>query len=162
MRNRRRLYRDLHPLWLALVTAVPDICLRVPRRPERRRTMLPVISYRRLYRRVIEIHDGCRQLAEYAEPAVSPTIRQQAAAAGLTPAEAAATAKAAAIAVAIRNWRAGTPPARPGHPISASAVDVDVDVETDAAWLATVSTAFDRSPLVDAALRRPTERLDRS
>ncbi len=142
---RRRLYRDMHPLWLALVREFPEICLNPPNHPERSRTFRPTGAYRRLYRRVIEIHDGVRLLTDYMNPAASQAAHDRAMAAGATSHEARTTAYAAAIALALHDRRAGMARGDPPAPMRkrhSETVEVNIDVEPDAKWLASVSLAY--------------------
>ncbi|MEY8042338.1 MAB_1171c family putative transporter [Saccharopolyspora cebuensis] len=65
-----RQYRQLRPLWLALVTAFPNIALFKPTTPLREALRARRIGIR-YYRRIIEIRDGLLQLSPYLEAPIT-------------------------------------------------------------------------------------------
>lgn len=136
-------YRALGPLWSALLHDLPDIALHPRHSPGRG----PGIEFR-AYRRTIEIHDACLTLRPYRQPEFETWLAEHGVdAARFTPAE----LEAAALAVALRNLRAG----RRFDPAS-SAVDPGpvLDAESESAWLVEVARAF-RAALVDRHLDLP-------
>jgi hypothetical protein len=141
MPRRRRLYRQMHPLWLALIRAVPHVSLNPPRHPERDHTWWLTGSYRRMYRRVIEIYDGLHRLGDHFDPDIRTTAYRNALAAGADNQHAAALAEAVAIAAALHELNTGAPP-RDHRQTPPTNTDDGNDVEADAAWLARVSAAF--------------------
>ncbi|MEN3306063.1 MAG: hypothetical protein V7603_2265 [Micromonosporaceae bacterium] len=71
--SRSHQYRQLHPLWLTLYQAIPEIALHPPRHSERNSTRPATThAWSLLYRRLIEIHDGLRRIQPYNHPACSP------------------------------------------------------------------------------------------
>jgi hypothetical protein len=138
--RQRRLYHQMHPLWLALIRAAPHVCLHPPRHPEHDPTWWLTGSYRRMYRKVIEIYDGLRHLNRYLDPDIHTTAYRNAIASGADSRQAAAIAEATAIAAALHRLNTGAP--RRDHPASPPAGPDGSDVEADAAWLAHVSVVF--------------------
>ena len=135
--RRRRLYRDLHPLWLELYTAFPDICLNPPSDPTRAAS-LPIRDSRgALYRLVIEIHDGLRRLRAYADADVLRAAEDRSD-------SGAAASVAAYVSGALEARSAGHRPDRgevaappPDLLLRSSGRDVDVEAQ----WLADVALA---------------------
>ncbi|MBO0802103.1 MAG: hypothetical protein J2P25_03385 [Nocardiopsaceae bacterium] len=135
-RNRRTL-RDLEPLWNSIHDAFPQITLpgRGPRRD---------IAFR-VYRCVIEIHDGRLLLRPHMSPDAKAAAEQAATARGLHGDDLRATIEAAQIAAALHARDHGTPaPAAPPEP---HAQPDDSNISREAAWLARVSRAYN-TPLV--------------
>ena len=154
MPSRSHQYRQLHPLWLALYQAMPEIALQPPRRPERNFTRPATThAWSLLYRRLIEIHDGLRRLQPYLDPSLRTTVAQQAIDAGAPPDEAAAAGTAAAIADALQQLTAGEQPEFTGTPLLTKP-QTSIDVDREAAWLVPVSRAL--PPATDRAQLRPT------
>jgi hypothetical protein len=144
------LYRQfwrLRPLWVELVTAVPDAALFPPRSPLADRASLRDLDHR-VSRQVIEIIDIRGLLEHWQDPEVAAIAREHANAAGLPAPQIDATVEAATLAAAARAVRRGTPPTRRGV---ACAAKVDVDAEL--ARLELVAAAF-TGPIVNATLTR--------
>lgn len=144
-----RAYRRLHPLWLALHEADPELALVPPERMGRR--------WRRdigflLYRQVIEIRDGRLALRPYLDPGVTAVATSLARQAGLPEEEVRVAGEAATVAAGIA---AKTQGRRPG-PAAAAPVRATggEDLATEVAWLAKVSRAFVTSPIVPLTLAR--------
>jgi hypothetical protein len=133
----RRAYRALHPLWSALNRAHPGIALPPPRghcRPG------PARAEFALYRRVIEIHDGCLSLRPYCPPQGVPLARPEAAAG-----REAAAREAAALVAGLAARSAGLPP-RPAPPAEQAyrpEQPCGESIEADVAWLLLVAEAFE-------------------
>ena len=103
--NWLRAYRDhhrLHPLWRALYSAFPEIALDPPSSQARWKEFSPRDIPYRLYRRVIEIQDGCRALRPYLEPHATDTAAPHPRPAGQRGKESAALAEALRITHALR------------------------------------------------------------
>ncbi|GDY30484.1 MAB_1171c family putative transporter [Gandjariella thermophila] len=145
-----RTYHRLYPLWAALYRAVPAIALHPPASRLADRLSVRDLDLR-LYRRVIEIHDGRLALRPWFDPDVAATAERQARLAGLTGEELAATVEAAKLAAALRARAAGRPTHAPAAPAADPAGRSDLRGETDR--LVRVATAFRRSPVVAAAAR---------
>jgi hypothetical protein len=140
--------RHLHPLWLALYQATPDIALFPP--PVGRRADHGDARMH-LYRQVIEIHDGRLALRPYLDPRaaeIAATLAQQA---WLTNAQIAAISEAAMLVAAIAAKAAGHP-STATEPCPASPVG-GTDLAAEVAWLRQVSRAFRSSPIVTDTAR---------
>lgn len=143
----RRMFRALRPLWLALYRDDSDIALVSPR-PW---FVEALISYRlrfHLHRRVVEIRDALiGPLRDFLDPAVYDEARRLGAAEGIAEPELSAVAEAACIKAALRAR------ARNGAPRSNDKLTlylVPADLESDASWLAAVSSALKHSAVVAA------------
>jgi hypothetical protein len=151
--SQERTYRRLEPLWTALHEAVPEIALIEPAKPRVR----PQRDLgHRLYRRVIEILDGCLALRPYRDTQVAEAALAEARKRGLSDSALRATVEAAQIAAALEARRAG-------HPSRATSTQMTkkdsgdegrTDLPSEASWLAEVSTAFASSPIVKDHARR--------
>lgn len=150
--HRYQLYRDLYPLWEAIYSVNKAVNLH----PPRRRPTIRLMNHA-LYRRVIEIRDGIRELSPYIDPAITQTAAQAAADIGIAPQEARAIGDAAGIAAMLDYVRATPPAAR--TPMNSESMDsaagaaaedhqADARWEADARWLASVSCAYVKSPIV--------------
>lgn len=134
-----RRYRRLGPLWTALHRAVPEIALDSGRSPRGVRF--------RLYRRVIEIRDGCLAVRALRDPAVAERAAQDARAAGLTGDRARAVVEAVALAAALEARRNGhrdlgfVDESAPGGDAPPDPVGLAAEI----AWLSKVSAAFART-----------------
>jgi hypothetical protein len=143
----RRSCRLLHPLWLAMRQANPELTLAAPDGTDRR-------WWRRdagfvLYRHVIEIRDGQLALRPYIDPGVAETAIALARRAGLPDEEVQIAAEAAAVAAGIAAKKQGR--RRSGPPVP-GAVAGGSDLSTEIAWLTKVSRAFATSPVITATL----------
>jgi hypothetical protein len=149
--GRHRAYRRLYPLWLALYRSSPGIAL-IPPSPR----VVNALAVRdlnfRLYRRVIEIRDGCLTLRAFQDPQVADAARNLGRDAGLSGSKLEVLVEAASLAAGLRAMptqrRAAvapptTIPARGG-----------ANLDTEVAWLAEVSDCFAHSPLLRAVLAR--------
>ncbi|RKT54593.1 MAB_1171c family putative transporter [Saccharothrix australiensis] len=126
----RRDIRAVTPLWRALVAAQPQIAL--PARHDWAFTR---------YRRLIEIRDGLLALRAHVPPHLADWLTSPVDA----PTRAAAEVAAALVMRdAGRTW--------PRRPTAAATTPPSVDAEAD--WLAAVSSAFRRSPVVREVRRR--------
>lgn len=146
-RRRRRWYRQLRPLWIVLYETDREIALLPPRPGWVEALTVTRIGFR-LQRRVVEIRDVLiGPLRGYLDPAVLDRANELAA--GLP--ERAAVAEAACIAAALRAREQGSAPRQD----SAALLHTEAtDLDGEAAWLATVSQALSRSPIVaDADLK---------
>jgi hypothetical protein len=143
-----RSYRLLHPLWLALHEANPELVL-VPQDTEGRRRWHRDVGFL-LYRQVIEIRDGQLALRPYIDPGVAELATELGRQAGLSREGVRAAGEAAAVAAGIaaktRGQRPHPAPPVPGSPSGGT------DVTTEIAWLTRVSQAFATSPIIPAAL----------
>jgi hypothetical protein len=133
------MYRALEPLRDGLQLAFPQITL--PRHGTRPRLDLTL----RLYRRVIEIDDGCVLLRQYMRPGVDASATKEAAGYGLRGDALRATVEAAGIVAALRaHQAAGFDDPRPPDRTSAEVHDL----AEQAAWLTKVARAYATSPIV--------------
>lgn len=143
-------YRNhqLRPLWMAIRRAVPEIVLVAP--PASRSPRGPRF---RLYRRVIEIRDGCLAVRALRDPAVAERAARDAREAGLTGDRARAAVEAAVLAAALEARREGARDL--GLPADAPPDGVPPDpvgLSEEIAWLSKVSAAFAHTPPVPSAL----------
>ncbi|MFF5085323.1 MAB_1171c family putative transporter [Actinoplanes sp. NPDC000266] len=154
--RRYRLYTDMMPLWEDIHGVVRDVNLH----PPRRRPSIRLMSVA-LYRRVIEIRDGLRELRKYVNATVVSHATQLATEHELPARDARATGEAAGIAVMLDYVIATPADARkPLADKSATRVTQDAgdSLDEDAQWLASVSRAYAQSPIVAEVRRaqRPT------
>jgi hypothetical protein len=136
---RQRLHRQLHPLWTALVEAVPEV--RLSPQWKQRLTQGPDA---RLHRRVVEIYDARLALRPYLDERVGREVRERGEAAGLDGADLDAAVEAAKLRTALAARRAGQVPEEPERPANAGTTAVDEAAEIE--WLARVSAAFAATP----------------
>ncbi|MFJ9541320.1 MAB_1171c family putative transporter [Streptomyces sp. NPDC101225] len=144
----RRTHRALRPLWSALCEAAPEISLARPGAPLGTRTGMGPASRPQfaLYRRVIEIRDGCLAMRPHVHPSVPAWVAEQT--------EDTAVRDAAVLAVALdraaESAKGGTGPrAQDGRATEAEvSLGVGGSLDDEAAWLLRVSRAFASSPVV--------------
>jgi hypothetical protein len=139
--------RRLHPLWLAMHQANPELTLAAPDGTDRRWWCRDAGFL--LYRQVIEIRDGQLALRPYIDPGVAETATALARRAGLPDEEIQITVEAAAVAAGLAAKAHGRP--RSGQPVP-DGVAGGSDLSTEIAWLAKVSRAFATSPVITATL----------
>jgi hypothetical protein len=131
-----RAYRSLAALWRPLYVANPEIALNPPRARDLFR--LGDIDYR-VYRRVIEIHDGRLALRRWIGEADLTAARERAQ--GLTGDDRDAAVEAMVLRAGLDAKHAGCPPDTPA-PLGARDHD---GFAAEVAWLRRVAEAFDRS-----------------
>jgi hypothetical protein len=151
--SQERTYRRLEPLWMALHETMPEITLVEPATPRVR----PQRDLgHRLYRRVIEILDGCLALRPYRDAQVSEAALAEARKRGLSDSAVRATVEAAQIAAALETRKAGYRfPEASAQTIKSDPGDERrTDLPNEASWLAQVSAAFVSSPIVKDCARR--------
>jgi hypothetical protein len=141
-----RSYRRLHPLWVALYRAMPQIALVPPDSPGADTFTLRDLDFR-LYRRIIEIRDGRLGLRPYLDREVAATAHRLGAEAGLAGEELQAVVEASALAAALRA-KAQDRPVVVDHRDPAGGADLPSEI----AWLVRVARAFADSPVVAAVL----------
>ena len=154
--RRRQIYRQLHPLWRALATAFPDICLD-GRAYRASGTHLPLRNSRAaIYRTVIEIHDGLRRLRAFVAYETTPHC-----AAGLDDRQAAAITVASYVRAALIARHTGTlaPGDAPAPPPPYLLAYSDQDPDREAQWLADIATVF-RNPGVGTTTMSACHRRD--
>ncbi len=144
---------DLHVLWTAMRSAVPEVCL--DGSPEDGYEALsPLGSPRgRRHRQVVEIHDALRQLRPWYRPDVYLSAQRRAQRNRLDPAAVRTIAEAAGIAVAIRRKVAGVDgdtEAIHAEPCT----DLPASLKPAARELARLSHAMHHSPLVTAEVAK--------
>ena len=143
-------YQRLYPLWRAVYQANPDIALFPP--PSRLVDALAVRDLRfRLYRRVVEIRDGCLALRPYLDPRAAHYARELCQAAGLSEEETQAIVEAASVAAALRAKAQGRSAPQPIGTVSTLG---GTDLESEVIALERVARYFGHSPLVRAVLAR--------
>ncbi|GAA1844648.1 GOLPH3/VPS74 family protein [Asanoa iriomotensis] len=144
-----RLYRDLEPLWKAIYRVSQSAVLNPPLRR-------PSVADMRLQidRRVIEIHDGLRELSPYLDPAVAERATGAALRDGAPVEHARAVGQAASVAAAIARMTAVSAGSAPATERTGQVALVDFDA--NAAGLASVSRAYarDRRPTGSTLARR--------
>ncbi|WBB75751.1 hypothetical protein O7602_09700 [Micromonospora sp. WMMD1128] len=142
-----RSYRQLEPLWRDLVAALPELELD----PSLRRPLSAArdIDYA-LTRRVAEIRDGRLALRPYTDVKVTELAERFAGQAGLTVDELRANVEAAHLACALRRHRAGLMAAVPQPADELHRPEGGYAGEIG--WLAQVTTAYTRSPVVARTL----------
>ncbi len=142
-----RSYRQLEPLWRDLVAALPELELD----PSLRRPLSAArdIDYA-LTRRVAEIRDGRLALRPYTDVKVTELAERFAGQAGLTADERRANVEAAHLACALRRHRAGLMAAVPQPADELHRPEGGYAGEIG--WLAQVTTAYTRSPVVARTL----------
>jgi hypothetical protein len=143
----RSAYRRLHPLWLALYEAFPEIALTPTTSPMRELVDVRDMEFK-LYRRVVEIRDGWLSLRPYLWPQVMERATGLAEKAGLSGDELQATVEAVQLKVALKEKGNG---AATENVTSGGVTRVDTDIRDEIAWLSLVSQAFSSSPVVRAA-----------
>lgn len=150
-------YLRLWPLWHLLYTAVPGIALDPPRSRWAELAALRDLDFR-LYRRLIEIHDGQLALAPYIGAAPPDTPHAQ-----RVRVPAAAQRQAHQLRCAARTLANGDRPRRvPQSPANVAQPDADTagsgDPANELAWLLHVATALRRLPGKDTPSdhRRPS------
>jgi hypothetical protein len=142
-------WRALRPLWKRLNSAQPEIVLHCSGTTHWRVRALADFDYR-LYRRVIEIHDGILPLRPYLSATDEEAARQQAAGAGITGLELDVCVTAALLQKALARQRAGPP----RHDESFSLRHLTTppggedDLQSEVSWLRLVTRAYARHPLV--------------
>lgn len=141
-----RSYRLLHPLWLALHYASPELTLLPPRDSRGWHRDVGFL----LYRQVIEIRDGQLALRPYADGRAAKAARVLARRAGLAAEDVNAAGEAAAIAAGIAAKSSGRPP-DPAAPAPAPAPG-GADLAAEVAFLTRVALAFTTSPIVTQVL----------
>jgi hypothetical protein len=147
--GRYQTYRELYPLWLALYRSSPEIGLMPPSSSVVDALTLRDLDFR-LYRRVIEIRDGRLALRSYLDPQIDAAACKLGQEAGLGTEELPVVIEAASLAAALRAKTEGRP--SPGRQTFEAPGWADLDSE--AAWLRKVTSAYVNSPVVRAVLAR--------
>jgi hypothetical protein len=146
--ERYRTCRRLYPLWRALCEANPGIAL-VPPMPVWRDALIVRDLGFRLYRRVVEIHDGRLELRRYMDQRAVDYAHEQCRERGLDDQETAITVHAASLACALQAQAQGREARRPAANLPGPAT---ADIATEATFLARVADCYERSPLVRAVV----------
>ncbi|MBB6172262.1 hypothetical protein HNR23_002322 [Nocardiopsis mwathae] len=154
--QRRRAYRELHPLWLAIYNTTPAVVFTPPRQPDKNTSPGPIQAHTLLLRRIIEIRDGALALRPYLDPHIAATAETEARNHGLTGTRMLATIEAARIAAAIETARRlGPTPPPESTPDALPLANVGAeDLDADAAALAPVAQAYAHSPVVARIARQ--------
>lgn len=141
-----RAYRDhrrLYPLWRALYSAFPEIALDPPSTRTRWKEFSPRDIPYRLYRRVVEIQDGCRALRPHLAPHPPDTAASRGCSAGQSGKEPTAVAEAIRITHGLRAKERGH-----SYPQETATNDFfGRDLEDEIVRLGAISQALN-SPLV--------------
>lgn len=145
-----RSLRRLYPLWLALYQATPDIAL-LPVRS----ALTDALTFRdlhfRLYRRVIEIHDGILVLHAYMGSQTIAVAHEECVKAGIPETDVPAAMEAASLAAAIHAKALGEVPWQPRDawgPLGG------IDMTADVAILEQVAYYFQHAQVTTAVLTR--------
>jgi hypothetical protein len=147
--RRDALYRrfwQLRPLWVELVTAVPDVALFPPTSALADLARVADLEHR-VVRQIIEILDVRRLIKNWLDPDVGAAARKLARNADLPDHFVEATADAAMLAAAARAVRRRTPPSPRGIACAAG-----VDVHAELAWVGLVASAL-AGPIVSRHFR---------
>ncbi|WP_156050413.1 MAB_1171c family putative transporter [Allokutzneria albata] len=136
-------YHAIAPLWTELTTALPRITLTS-------RSRLPRDVEFALYRRIIEIRDGDLALRPYVPPRVGEWVHE--AAPDVDARELAVLVEASSIAAALVSHEAE----HQWGELQRAPHQDDPCVESETAWLASVSRAFTDSPVVAEIRERTT------
>lgn len=107
-----RAYRDLYPLWSALMSVAPGLALEPPAGVFRDWFRVRDMDIR-LYRRVIEIRDGLLHLRPYLDAVVAEIAGEEAQGLGFSREESAAFVEANVVAHALRSAREDAMSSRP-------------------------------------------------
>lgn len=143
-----RSLQRLYPLWTALCRSTPEIALVPPRSALVDAVTLRDIGFR-LYRRVVEIHDGWLALRPYFDPRVERLAAEVCQQAGLVDEEAKAVIAAASLAAAVRAKERGqTANGRAVPPEVMGGADLSSEVVT----LERVAHCYAHSPIVRVVL----------
>ncbi|MGO1049470.1 MAB_1171c family putative transporter [Crossiella sp. CA198] len=145
-----RAHHALYPLWARFAEVLPEITLDPPK--SRRADLFDLrAGRRRLYRRLIELEDGGKQL----RPAIPPEVqaRVQELTGGRPPELVAAVRAAAGYAVALRRRELGIPDVT-NNPLGSAAGAEDL-AELVHRWRA-ITRAFRRDPVVRQVLAETT------
>jgi hypothetical protein len=137
-------YRRLRPLWYAVCQAAPEVVLDPPH-SSRADHWKPWDMNFRLYRRIIEIRDGCLALRPYLDEEVASRARRLGERAGLDGIELNAAVEAATLTAAIDAKASGRPGLDRAGPVLGTSGGSDLAGEL--AWLTKVAGAFARSPV---------------
>jgi hypothetical protein len=148
--ERYRACRRLYPLWRALCEVDPGMAL-VPPPPAWRDAMIVRDLGFRLYRRVVEIHDGQLELRPYLDQRVADYAHALCRERGLNDEDTAIVVNATSLACAIRAQAQGRAAQRPAaSPTGPNAADL----ATETAFLARVARCYEHSPLVRTVVAR--------
>ncbi|MET8680893.1 MAB_1171c family putative transporter [Streptomyces sp. NPDC004647] len=146
-----RCYLRMQPLWHAIAQVRPDIAY-APVPSSRLAAAWKVFALKqRLYRAVIEIRDGERELRPYFDPEIATVAHELATEAALDDEARQAVVDAAVLSAAMRAKRQDTPvPGADTVELSTTTGELSEEISS----LAAIAHAFTTSPLVAAALRR--------
>lgn len=144
--------RRLYPLWLALCRATPEIALVPPESQLRDALAVRDLGFR-LYRRVVEIRDGCLALRPYRDPRVETLARELCEQLGLPTRDAEAAVEAVGLVAAIEMKRANR---RVGvdSPIQPRSLQDGADLDGEVAALESVARYFGHSPIGRVVMAR--------
>jgi hypothetical protein len=146
--ERYRACRRLYPLWRALCRAHPDSALEPPPTALRDALVVRDLGFR-LYRRVVEIHDGYLALRPYLDRRATQYARALCEDAELTAPEAAAVIDAAGLATALAAKAAGRTAAEPA---ATSLAPTGTNLSSEIRYLERVAHSYASSPLVQAVV----------
>jgi hypothetical protein len=136
-------------LWKHLNKAQPEIVLHCSGAVPWRLRSVADFDFR-LYRRVIEIHDGILPLRPYLNASDEGAARKQALEAGITGRELDVCVTAALLRKALARQRAGLPPHN--ESLSPGCLTTppggEDDLQSEVSWLRLVTRAYTRHPLV--------------
>ncbi|MGW3964194.1 MAB_1171c family putative transporter [Amycolatopsis sp. NPDC005003] len=138
--SRIRSLRRIHPLWYSLCEAVPGITL-YGRRSPRPPWLVRDIEIR-LYRTIIEIHDGRRALRPYRDRRVARSAEEAGHRAGLTGDELRAVVEAATLKAALRKKLDGADQYDEEGTAGGTEAPAEADLGGELAWLEQVALAF--------------------
>jgi hypothetical protein len=138
--------RRLYALWRALYAVNPGIALLPPTSAWRDAITARDLGFR-LYRRVVEIHDGCLELRPYMDQRVVEYAEELCRERRLNDQETAIVVTAARLACAVRAQAEGRVARRPAaNPTGPDAADLAMET----VYLTRVARYYERSPLVRA------------
>lgn len=142
-------WKALRPLWKHLNMAQPEIALHCSGTAPWHGPSVADFDYR-LYRRVIEIHDGILPLRPYLSATDHEVARQKALEAGVTGRELDVCVTAALLRKALARQQAGSPCHKEPLPLGCLTTPPggEDDLQSEVSWLRLITRAYTRHPLV--------------
>lgn len=144
--DRVRAYRQLRPLWEAMVQVTPEVVFTGPVIGRTHWWRTRDLDFR-LYRRIIEIRDSHLTLRPYMDESIADTVRRRCMEEGLDGDRLNAAVEAGTLAAAIRAKAQRRPAPNPPTHVPAGGTDIAEEL----IWLSQVARMFKSSPTVASA-----------